>query len=148
RIAHSIARRRPARTASSCSGATSRARCGSRRRRSTMDRKSAERKVGFAKLWARAKQVLTTDPSGSDEDDRVVDEEAARVLAAQAGKLKGGLAKVAQLAGYWDHRGTTPLATLWDKAPAMPATEIAKVIEHDLGKPPQQLFASWDITPI
>ena len=49
----------------------------------TDERKWAERKVGFAKLWARAKQVLTTDPTGSDEDDHVVDEEAARVLAAQ-----------------------------------------------------------------
>jgi len=113
-----------------------------------MDRKAAERKVGLARLWARAKQVLTTDPTGSDEDDLVVDEEAARVLAAQAGKLKGGLAKVAQLAGYWDHRGTTALATLWDKVPAMPGGDIARVIEGDLGKPPQQLFAKWETTPI
>ena len=64
------------------------------------ERKWAERKVGFARLFARAKQVLTTDPRGSDEDDHVVDEEAARVLAQQAGRLKGGLAKVAQLAAY------------------------------------------------
>ena len=66
----------------------------------TDERKWAERKVGFARLWARTKQILTTDPSGSDEDDLVVDEEAARALAAQAGRLKGGLAKVAQLAAY------------------------------------------------
>src|SRR5690242_11184186 len=64
------------------------------------ERKRAERRVGLARLWARAKQVLTTDPTGSDEDDRVVDEEAARALAAHAGRLKGGLAKVAQLAAY------------------------------------------------
>ena len=113
-----------------------------------MDRKTAERKVGLARLWARAKQIVTTDPSGSDEDDLVVDEEAARVLAVQAGKLKGGLAKVAQLAGYWDHRGTTALATLWDNVPAMPAGDIARVVEQDLGKPPQQLFARWEPTPL
>ncbi|MGE5181673.1 MAG: hypothetical protein ACM31C_06410, partial [Acidobacteriota bacterium] len=64
------------------------------------DRKWAERRVGFKKLFARAKQVLTTDPKGSDEDDRVIDEEAARALATEAGRLKGGLAKVAQLAAY------------------------------------------------
>ena len=44
------------------------------------DRKAAERRVGLARLWARAKQIVTTDPTGSDDDDHVVDEEAARVL--------------------------------------------------------------------
>ncbi|MBX3157402.1 MAG: AarF/ABC1/UbiB kinase family protein [Deltaproteobacteria bacterium] len=119
------------------------------------DRRSAERKVGWARLWARAKQIVTTDPTGSDEDDQVVDEEAARVLAVQAGKLKGGLAKVAQLAAY-DPGATlggrsgatqaarTVLGGLWDKAPAMSAAAIGKVVEEDLGKPPQVLFAHWD----
>lgn len=112
------------------------------------DRQRAERKVGLARLWARAKQVLTTDPSGSDEDDRVIDEEAARVLAVQAGRLKGGLAKVAQLAAY-DPRGTNAaLGVLWDQAPAVSASSIAGVVEADLGKPPQQLFAEWDGRPL
>jgi predicted unusual protein kinase regulating ubiquinone biosynthesis (AarF/ABC1/UbiB family) len=123
------------------------------------DRKWAERKVGFAKLWARAKQVLTTDPTGSDEDDHVVDEEAARVLAAQAGRLKGGLAKVAQLAAYdpgatlGGKSGATAAARavlggLWDHAPAVSAGAIAGVVEEDLGRAPQALFASWDATPL
>jgi predicted unusual protein kinase regulating ubiquinone biosynthesis (AarF/ABC1/UbiB family) len=123
------------------------------------ERKWAERKVGFARFFARAKQVLTTDPTSSDEDDLVVDEEAARVLAAQAGRLKGGLAKVAQLAAYdpgatlGRSRGASPAARavlggLWDKAPAMSAGDIARVIEKDLGKAPQALFKSWDATPI
>ena len=125
----------------------------------TDERKWAERKVGFARLWARAKQVLTTDPTGSDEDDHVVDEEAARVLAAQAGRLKGGLAKVAQLAAYdpgaslGRGRGAstaarTVLGGLWDKAPSMPAGAIAGVVERDLGTAPQSLFAHWDPAPI
>jgi predicted unusual protein kinase regulating ubiquinone biosynthesis (AarF/ABC1/UbiB family) len=116
----------------------------------TDERKAAERKVSLARLWARTRQVLTTDPSPSDDDDRVVDEEAARVLAAQAGKLKGGLAKVAQLAAY-DPRATAARATLgalWDRAPAVGAGAIASVIEADLGKPPQQVFARWDAQPI
>jgi predicted unusual protein kinase regulating ubiquinone biosynthesis (AarF/ABC1/UbiB family) len=125
----------------------------------TDERRWAERKVGFARLWARAKQVLTTDPTGSDEDDLVVDEEAARVLAAQAGRLKGGLAKVAQLAAYdpgatlGRARGASPqaravLGGLWDHAPAVSAGAIAGVVEQDLGKAPQALFAHWDPTPI
>ena len=119
------------------------------------DRKAAERKVGLARLWARAKQIVTTDPTGSDEDDHVVDEEAARVLAQQAGRLKGGLAKVAQLAAYdpgaslGRGRGASAgaravLGGLWDKAPAVAAGDIARVVEQDLGKPPQMLFAQWD----
>ncbi|MBV8761296.1 MAG: AarF/ABC1/UbiB kinase family protein [Deltaproteobacteria bacterium] len=123
------------------------------------ERKAAERKVGLARLWARAKQIVTTDPSGSDDDDHVVDEEAARVLAAQAGKLKGGLAKVAQLAAYdpgaslGRGRGASATARavlggLWDKAPAVAAGDIARVIEQDLGKPPQQLFAHWENVPL
>lgn len=123
------------------------------------DRKAAERKVGLARFWARAKQIVTTDPTGSDEDDHVVDEEAARVLAAQAGRLKGGLAKVAQLAAYdpgatlGGRSGATAAARavlggLWDRAPSISAGAIAKVIEDDLGKAPQALFAEWSPTPL
>jgi predicted unusual protein kinase regulating ubiquinone biosynthesis (AarF/ABC1/UbiB family) len=123
------------------------------------ERKWAERKVGFARLWARTKQVLTTDPTGSDEDDLVVDEEAARALAAQAGRLKGGLAKVAQLAAYDPGaslgRGRSAsvqaravLGGLWDHAPAVSAGAIAQVVEQDLGKAPQALFAQWDTAPL
>jgi len=125
----------------------------------TDERKWAERKVGFARLWARAKQVLTTDPTGSDEDDHVVDEEAARALAAQAGRLKGGLAKVAQLAAYdpgatlGRARGASAqaravLGGLWDHVPAVAAGDIAAVVEKDLGKAPQALFAHWDASPL
>jgi predicted unusual protein kinase regulating ubiquinone biosynthesis (AarF/ABC1/UbiB family) len=123
------------------------------------DRKRAERRVGWARMWARAKQIVTTDPSGSDEDDHVVDEEAARVLAANAGRLKGGLAKVAQLAAYdpgatlGGRSGATATARavlggLWDHAPAVSASAIARVIEEDLGKPPQAVFAKWDPSPL
>lgn len=125
----------------------------------TDERRWAERKVGFARLLARAKQMLTTDPTGSDEDDHVVDEEAARALAAQAGRLKGGLAKVAQLAAYdpgaslGRGRGASAqarsvLGGLWDHVPAMSAGAIANVVEHELGKPPQALFAQWDLSPL
>lgn len=123
------------------------------------ERKAAERRIGLARLWARAKQIVTTDPSGSDEDDHVVDEEAARVLAQQAGRLKGGLAKVAQLAAYdpgaslGRGRGASTgarqvLGGLWDKAPAVSAGDIARVVEQDLGRAPQALFAEWDIAPL
>ena len=123
------------------------------------DRKWAERKVGLARLWARTKQVLTSDPRGSEEDDQVVDEEAAKMLATQAGRLKGGLAKVAQLAAYdpgatlGNKRGATTaaravLGNLWSHAPSISGSAIAEVIEADLGKPPQQLFATFEQSPL
>jgi predicted unusual protein kinase regulating ubiquinone biosynthesis (AarF/ABC1/UbiB family) len=132
---------------------------GSGGRRAAAERRSAERRVGWARLWARAKQIVTTDPTHSDEDDLVADEEAARVLAASAGRLKGGLAKVAQLAAYdpgatlGGRAGATTqaravLAGLWDQAPAVSGGAIARVVEADLGRPPQALFATWDPAPL
>lgn len=129
------------------------------RRSKTAARRSAERRVGWARLWARAKQIVGSDPTGSDEDDRVVDEEAARVLAASAGELKGGLAKVAQLAAYdpgatlGGRSGATDqaravLGGLWDRAPAVSGDAIARVVEADLGRPPEALFATWDPVPL
>jgi len=125
----------------------------------TSERKRAERRVGWARVWARAKQIVTTDPRGSDEDDQLIDEEAARVLAASAGRLKGGLAKVAQLAAYdpgatlGGRTGATKAARavlggLWDRAPAVSGAAIVGVVEQDLGKSPQSLFAHWDPNPL
>jgi predicted unusual protein kinase regulating ubiquinone biosynthesis (AarF/ABC1/UbiB family) len=120
-------------------------------------RRAAERKVGLARLFARAKQVLTTDPTGTDEDDRVAADAGAAALARQAGELKAGMAKLAQLAAYEPHADeATPasaaardkLGALWDHAPAMTAGDIGKVVEAELGDAPQRLFARWDPTPI
>ena len=125
----------------------------------TDERKWAERKVGFARLWARTKQVLTSDPSVAGDDDQVIDEEAAKALAAHAGRLKGGLAKVAQLAAYdpgaslgrtrgASARSRAVLGDLWDHAPAVSADAISRVVEQELGKPPQLLFAAWSAEPL
>jgi predicted unusual protein kinase regulating ubiquinone biosynthesis (AarF/ABC1/UbiB family) len=116
-------------------------------------RKGAELKVGLRRFFARAHQVLTTDPVASDEDDRIVDDAVAAEMAKQAGQLKGGVAKVAQLLAYTAGGDTTAgaratLGRLWDQAPAAPSAGIGRVIEEDLGKPPQQLFARWNAEPI
>ena len=54
-------------------------------------RLSADARVGFARVWARAKQIVTTDPTGADDEDRIVDAAAERELARHAGELKGCL---------------------------------------------------------
>jgi predicted unusual protein kinase regulating ubiquinone biosynthesis (AarF/ABC1/UbiB family) len=116
-------------------------------------RLGADVKVGLRRFLARARQVVTTDPQGSDDDDQIVDDAAADELARQAGQLKGGVAKVAQLLAYTAGGDTTAgarasLGRLWDQVPAQTPAAIAKVIEEDLGKPPQQLFAQWTLEPI
>jgi len=116
-------------------------------------RRGAELKVGLRKFLARAQQVLTTDPKASDEEDHIVDEAGAAEMAKHAGQLKGGVAKVAQLLAYTAGGDTTAgaraaLGRLWDQAPAAAPAGIARVIEEDLGKSPQQLFARWNAEPI
>jgi predicted unusual protein kinase regulating ubiquinone biosynthesis (AarF/ABC1/UbiB family) len=40
------------------------------------------------------------------------------------------------------------LADLWDQAPAVSGGAIARIIEADLGRPPEALFATWDPVPL
>ena len=82
------------------------------------------------------------------------------MLAAQAGRLKGGLAKVAQLAAY-DPGASLGRGARRERRPrarcsaacgttrrrSRPARSRAS-IEKDLGKAPQALFAHWDATPL
>lgn len=130
---------------------------------SSRQRRNAERRVGLARLWARAKQIVTTDPTGSDEDDAVADDAAAEALAHQARTLRGSLAKVAQLAAYdpgalfgeqlelerrHRARSAAALGRLWDGATSVGMDAVAKVIEAELGKPVHELFASFEREPL
>jgi predicted unusual protein kinase regulating ubiquinone biosynthesis (AarF/ABC1/UbiB family) len=130
---------------------------------STRPRRDAERRVGLARLWARAKQIVTTDPSGSDEDDAVADDAASEALAHQARTLHGALAKVAQLAAYdpgamfgdqleleRSHRvrSAATLGKLWDGAAIVGMNVIIGVIESELGKPVTELFAEIEAKPL
>ncbi|MEZ4359930.1 MAG: AarF/UbiB family protein [Kofleriaceae bacterium] len=126
-------------------------------------RRRAERRVGLAKLWARAKQILTTDPTGRDEDDAVVEAAAAEALTAEARELHGALAKVAQLAAYDPgaafgdalelERGARAdagarLGALWDGAAAVGADLVERVIVEELGASPAELFAAFERAPL
>lgn len=119
-----------------------------RERERLRQRLGADVKVGLARMWARAKQIVTTDPTGSDDDDRIVDQAAERELARHAGEMKGGMAKVAQLLAYTSAGAPRELASLWDGVPAVPAAAIARVVEEELGAPPQKVFAHWDAEPL
>lgn len=105
-------------------------------------------RVGWARLWARAKQIATTDPSADGDDDHIADEAAERELARHAGQMKAGMAKVAQLLAYTSAGAPRELRSLWDAAPAEASAAIAGVVERELGAPPAALFARWDPTPL
>ncbi len=117
-------------------------------------RRAAERKVGLARLWARARQVLTTDADPTVGDGDVADDAAAGELARQAARVRGGLAKVAQLGAYQATEapaaatGRAALAVLWDRVPPMAAGVIEAVVARELGQPPQALFARWESVPM
>ena len=125
--------------------------------------RNAQRRVVLARWWARAKQIVTSDPRSSDEDDAVVDEAAAEALAREAQNSHGALAKVAQLAAYdpgalfgdeldpergFLPRASTTLGKLWDGARALGMDQISEVIQQDLGRSPSALFAEFSTTPL
>ncbi|MEZ4367235.1 MAG: AarF/UbiB family protein [Kofleriaceae bacterium] len=118
-------------------------------------RRGAERRIGWAKLMARAKQILTTDPTGTDADDDVVADAGAAALAREAARHRGGLAKVAQRRAYQagadadvGRAGREQLATLWDQVPPISAAATSAVVAAELGRAPGALFATWEATPI
>lgn len=68
------------------------------------------------------------------------------------GNMKGAVMKLGQMASYLDQgmpeHLRAALAQLQSDAPSMAPELAAKVIEEELGSPPEHVFASWDPTPI
>lgn len=99
--------------------------------------------------WLRLAQAARTGtPSLRVEDHR----DLAKRTTAYAAELRGGIAKLGQLAScrpdlvgpIW----ATELATLQDEVPAVDAAAIRARIEAELGKPIAEIFADFDDTPI
>jgi predicted unusual protein kinase regulating ubiquinone biosynthesis (AarF/ABC1/UbiB family) len=73
-------------------------------------------------------------------------------VASTLGAMKGVLMKIGQMASYVDD-GLSPgvrrtLSRLQDSVPPMSAELAAGVITEELGRPPEEVFASWDPEPI
>jgi predicted unusual protein kinase regulating ubiquinone biosynthesis (AarF/ABC1/UbiB family) len=122
---------------------------GKRRRQ----RWSASARVAVRRLLARVRVVLTTEPGSRGAD--VAELAEARERARGASELKGGVVKVAQLEGYFygpgaalDAGARAELAWLWDALPPMSAEAARQVVIDDLGRPPEELFASWEEEPL
>ncbi|HVM15103.1 MAG TPA: AarF/ABC1/UbiB kinase family protein [Egibacteraceae bacterium] len=72
------------------------------------------------------------------------------------GSMKGAAMKVGQIASFVDldlppevqATYQDVLATLRDAAPPMDPERIAEVVTDEFGAPPEQVYASWDPTPL
>lgn len=99
----------------------------------------------------RARRTFA-DAARRDELDRRFQLETTEQVVATLGHLKGALMKVGQLASYLDqglpdHVRAT-LAQLQSDAPPMSPALVDATVAAELGRPPQELFAEWDPTPI
>src|SRR5450755_99572 len=73
-------------------------------------------------------------------------------VAATLGTMKGVLMKIGQMASYVDD-GLSPtvrrtLSRLQDSVPPMSPELAARVVEEELGVPPERAFSRWDPEPI
>ncbi len=97
------------------------------------------------RLFARAgehRQQLRNDLALQTAED----------VAATLGTMKGVLMKLGQMASYVDD-GLSPaarrtLSRLQDSVPPMSPELAAGVITEELGRPPEEVFATWDPQPI
>ena len=143
-VAWLIRKRRPAASNNSGVSATTSA------ARNIAVAKTATR-VGVAYATHQAKRA-TASPERKAELDTQFEMKTAEEIVNVLGNMKGALMKIGQMASFLDDGLPEPmreaLATLQADAPPMSSELAAKVIEEELGAPPEKLFAEWDATPM
>jgi predicted unusual protein kinase regulating ubiquinone biosynthesis (AarF/ABC1/UbiB family) len=105
----------------------------------------------LAALGTRAGASRIASALGSEKSEAAL----ANVAAEALGTMRGLALKVGQMASYVDgfvpdeHKDTYEKAMrkLRDAAPTMPPEQAAKVVESELGAPPEELFASFSREP-
>ena len=108
-------------------------------------------RTGGAYARHRARRVFA-DAGTRRELDLAFEMQTTQQVTEALGQMKGALMKVGQMASYLDQglpeHVRSALADLQQSAPPMSAALAASVIEEELGKRPDELFATWDPTPI
>ena len=108
-------------------------------------------RLGAAGASNRARRVFASAERKQELDAELELRTAAEVTQA-LGDMKGVLMKLGQMASYLDdglpENIRSSLQTLQADAPPMSGDLAAEVVELDLGKEPDQLFAEWDPKPI
>jgi predicted unusual protein kinase regulating ubiquinone biosynthesis (AarF/ABC1/UbiB family) len=108
-------------------------------------------RTGTAYAGHRARSVFAS-AERKEELNEAFALKTAEQVADELGNLKGALMKLGQMASYLDQGLPSPirtaLADLRQDAPAMSADLAAGVLEAELGKGPDELFAEWDPVPL
>ena len=108
-------------------------------------------KVGTTYAATAARKVFAS-AERRDELDRSRELQNAQDIAESLGQMKGALMKIAQMAGYLDDGLPEPLrlalSQLQSQAPPMAPELAAGVIQRELGAHPNDIFVTWDPTPI
>jgi predicted unusual protein kinase regulating ubiquinone biosynthesis (AarF/ABC1/UbiB family) len=99
----------------------------------------------------RARRVFAS-AARREELDRAHEIRTAEQVAAELGHMKGALMKLGQMVSYLDdglpEHFRAALAQLQHDAPPMSGELAASVVEQEVGRPPEAVFAEWDPVPI
>jgi predicted unusual protein kinase regulating ubiquinone biosynthesis (AarF/ABC1/UbiB family) len=99
----------------------------------------------------RARRVFA-DAARREQLDVEFEMRTAQQVADALGQMKGALMKLGQMASYLDQglpeHVRAALAELQHNAPPMSAELAAEMIERELGRPPNEVYAEWDPHPI
>ncbi|HYD10968.1 MAG TPA: AarF/ABC1/UbiB kinase family protein, partial [Acidimicrobiales bacterium] len=100
----------------------------------------------------KAKSAFTTDPAKREALEEQFQLRTAEHVAEALGNMKGALMKLGQMASYIDQGVPEPirdaLASLQSDAPPMAAALARECVEKELGAPIDELFATFDDTPL
>jgi predicted unusual protein kinase regulating ubiquinone biosynthesis (AarF/ABC1/UbiB family) len=127
-----------------------------RRRRSTRSARTAAVarfgvRTGGAFAAHKARTVFASAARRQELQDAFAMRTAEQV-AEELGHMKGAMMKLGQMASYLDQGLASPvrtaLADLRHDAPPMSADLAAGVIEAELGRGPDEVFAEWDPVPL
>ncbi|MFO0573468.1 MAG: AarF/ABC1/UbiB kinase family protein [Polyangia bacterium] len=120
--------------------------------------RSQERLLAFATARLKRFRVQLGRLLSPDIDEGAERREAqlaeAEELTRRAAGLRGGVAKIGQLRAYLQGSGALApeaqkaLSRLFDHVPGDEPQAIRRVIEEDLGAPPEKLFAEWTDRPM
>lgn len=108
-------------------------------------------KAGGQYALHRARKVFASAEREA-ELDTAFELQTAESIAEALGNMKGAMMKLGQMASYLDQGLPEPvrqaLAELQANAPPMSAALAAQVVREELGRPPEEVFATWDPKPI
>jgi predicted unusual protein kinase regulating ubiquinone biosynthesis (AarF/ABC1/UbiB family) len=120
--------------------------------------RSQERLLTFATARLKHFRVklgrLLSPDIDEDAERREAQLAEAEELTRRAAGLRGGVAKIGQLRAYLQGSGSVApeaqkaLSRLFDHVPGDEPQAIRRVIEEDLGAPPEKLFAEWADRPM